>query len=177
MTVPQLTGNTKAIKLLTSSEAVKNLGLFVMPDGCIDRHMLQMEDRMEDWTVRVKKRCAADPLDIDQLQPPTMVRPKVWFGSLISNNERLKGRSRILGLLPHQRPWRHQVNKDRMEIPPSGILQDGLLQSCNRDRHSKSQLLSPALQYRLGARDYSLHNPGKSPTGTLGQRVPSSLRL
>ena len=54
MTVPQLTGNTKAIKLLKSSEAVKNLGLFVMPDGCIDRHMLQMEDRMEDWTVRVK---------------------------------------------------------------------------------------------------------------------------
>ena len=50
MTVPQLTGVTKAIKLLKSSKAVKNLGLFVRPDGMSDMHMLQMKDRMKDWT-------------------------------------------------------------------------------------------------------------------------------
>ena len=40
MTVPQLLGDTKTIKLLKSSEAVKNLGLFSRPDGCSERHML-----------------------------------------------------------------------------------------------------------------------------------------
>jgi hypothetical protein len=54
MTVPQLTGGAKAIKLLRSSEVVKNLGLFARPDGCSDKHMTQMKERMEDWTVRVK---------------------------------------------------------------------------------------------------------------------------
>ena len=54
MTVPQLTGDAKAIKLLKSSKAVENLGLFSSPDGCRDKHMTQMKERMEDWTVRVK---------------------------------------------------------------------------------------------------------------------------
>ena len=54
MTVPQLTGDAKAIQLLKLSNAVENLGLFVRPDGCSDRHMSQMKDGMEDWTVRVK---------------------------------------------------------------------------------------------------------------------------
>ena len=50
MTVPQLLGDAKTIELLKSSKAVKNLGLFSRPDGCSDRHMLQMQDMMEDWT-------------------------------------------------------------------------------------------------------------------------------
>ena len=54
MMVPQLTGNAKVIKLLKSSEAVKNLGLFARPDGCSDKHMTQMKERMEDWTVRIE---------------------------------------------------------------------------------------------------------------------------
>ena len=54
MTVPQLTGDAKAIKRLKSSEAVKNLGLFARPDGQSDKHMNQMKERMEDWTVRIK---------------------------------------------------------------------------------------------------------------------------
>ena len=54
MIAPQLSGNTKSIQLLKSSEAVKKLGLFSRPDRCSDRHMLQMRDRMEDWTKRVK---------------------------------------------------------------------------------------------------------------------------
>ena len=54
MTVPQLTGDAKAIKLLKSSKAMENLGLFARPDGCSDKHMTQMKERMEDWTVRVK---------------------------------------------------------------------------------------------------------------------------
>ena len=54
MTVPQLTGDAKAIQLLKLSEAVKNLGLFARPDECSDNHTSQMKDRMEDWTVQVK---------------------------------------------------------------------------------------------------------------------------
>ena len=54
MTVPQLTGDAKAIKLLKYSEAVKNLGLFARPDGCSDKHITQMKERIEDWTVRIK---------------------------------------------------------------------------------------------------------------------------
>ena len=42
MTVPQLTRKAKTIQLLKSSKAVKNLGLFSRPDGCSNRHMLQM---------------------------------------------------------------------------------------------------------------------------------------
>ena len=38
--VPQLIGDTNTIKFLKSSEAVRNLGLFVRPDGCSDKHML-----------------------------------------------------------------------------------------------------------------------------------------
>ena len=56
MMVPQLSANTKAIQLLKYSKAVKNLGLYTQPDGCGDRHMLQIRDRMEDWTKRVKTR-------------------------------------------------------------------------------------------------------------------------
>ena len=37
MTAPQLTGDTKAIQLIKSSKAVKNLGLFSRPDGCSNR--------------------------------------------------------------------------------------------------------------------------------------------
>ena len=51
MTVPQLTDDAKVIQLLKSSEAVKNLGLFDRPDGCIDKHISQMKDRIEDWKV------------------------------------------------------------------------------------------------------------------------------
>ena len=51
MTMPQLTGDTEAIKLLKSSESVKNLGIFDKLDGYSDRHMIQMKDRMEDWTI------------------------------------------------------------------------------------------------------------------------------
>ena len=47
MTVPQLTGDTKAIKLLKSSEAVGKLGLFARPDGCSDKHMTQMKERID----------------------------------------------------------------------------------------------------------------------------------
>jgi len=54
ITVPQLTGDAMAIQRLKSSKAVKNLGLFARPDGCSDKHMDQMKERMEDWTVRVK---------------------------------------------------------------------------------------------------------------------------
>ena len=54
MTVPQLTGDAMTIKRLKSSKAVKNLGLFARPDGCSDKHMDQMKERLEDWTVRVK---------------------------------------------------------------------------------------------------------------------------
>ena len=54
MTVPQLSGDAKAIKRLKSSEAVKNLGLFARPDGRSDKYMSQMKERMGDWTVRVK---------------------------------------------------------------------------------------------------------------------------
>ena len=54
MTVPQITGDAEAIKLLKSSKAVKNPGLFAMSDRCSDRHMYQMKDRMEDWTIQVK---------------------------------------------------------------------------------------------------------------------------
>ena len=54
MTVPQLTGDAQAIQLLKSSEAVKNLGLFSCLNGYNDVHMLQMRERMEDWTKRVK---------------------------------------------------------------------------------------------------------------------------
>ena len=54
MTVLQLMGDAKAIKLLKSSKAVKNLGLFTRPDGCSNRHMRQMKDRMEDWNIQVK---------------------------------------------------------------------------------------------------------------------------
>jgi hypothetical protein len=67
MTVPQLTGDAKAIKRLKSSEAVKNLGLFARPDGRSDKHMSQMKERMEDWTVRVKKRGTTNLLDIGYL--------------------------------------------------------------------------------------------------------------
>ena len=35
MTVPHLTGNAKAIQLLKSSKALKNLGPFARPDGCV----------------------------------------------------------------------------------------------------------------------------------------------
>ena len=54
MTVPKSTGDAKAIQLLRSSKGVKNLGLFSHPDRCSNRHILQMRDRMEDWTKRVK---------------------------------------------------------------------------------------------------------------------------
>ena len=54
MTVPQPTGNAKAIKIPKSSEAVENLGLFATPDRCSDKHMTQMKGRMKDWTVHVK---------------------------------------------------------------------------------------------------------------------------
>ena len=59
MTVPQLTGDAKAIKLLKSSEDLKNLGLFVSPDGCSNRYMRQMKDRMEDWMVQVRNGALA----------------------------------------------------------------------------------------------------------------------
>ena len=48
ITVPQLSGDAKAIQLLRSSEAVKHLRLFSQLDGCSDMHMLQMRDRMKD---------------------------------------------------------------------------------------------------------------------------------
>ena len=51
ITVPQLTGNAKAIWLVKLSEAVKNLGLFARPERCSNKHISQMKDRMEDWTV------------------------------------------------------------------------------------------------------------------------------
>ena len=51
MTVSQQTGKAKAIQLLKSSEAVENLGLFARPDGYSDKHMSQMKDSVEDWTV------------------------------------------------------------------------------------------------------------------------------
>ena len=54
MTVPQLTGDTKAIQKLKSSKTVENLGLFSRPDGCSNTHMLQMREKTEDWTERVK---------------------------------------------------------------------------------------------------------------------------
>ena len=54
MTVPQLSGDAKTIQLLKFSEAVKNLGLFARQDGCSDIHMLQMRNRMEDWTKQIK---------------------------------------------------------------------------------------------------------------------------
>ena len=51
MTVPQLTGDSKAVQLLKSSKAVENLGLFARPDGCSDKHMSQIKERIEDWMV------------------------------------------------------------------------------------------------------------------------------
>ena len=53
-TVPQLAGVSKEIKLLKFSKEVKNLGLFAQPGGCSNMYMLQMKDRMKDWTKRVK---------------------------------------------------------------------------------------------------------------------------
>ena len=49
-------GDIKAISLLKSSEAVKNLGLFARPDGVNSPHMDQMKARLETWTVKVKNR-------------------------------------------------------------------------------------------------------------------------
>ena len=54
MTVPQLTRGAKAIQLLKANKAVKNLELFSCLDRYSDMQMLQMRERMEDWTKRVK---------------------------------------------------------------------------------------------------------------------------
>ena len=64
ITIPQLTGDAKVIRLLKSSETVKNLGLFAMPNGCSNEHISQMKDKMEDWTVRVAKWRVANALSI-----------------------------------------------------------------------------------------------------------------
>ena len=50
----QLSGDAKAIQLLKPSQVSKNLGLFVGLDSYSDMNMLQLRDRMEDWTKRVK---------------------------------------------------------------------------------------------------------------------------
>ena len=106
-----------------------------------------------------------------------MGRIKVWTGSLISNNEKAKRRTRIISLLPYQQPWRCQVHQNRVEIYPCGGLWNGTLQFRHRDHHSKSQLVPPALQHRLCTRDHTIHNPGEPTTRDRDQEMPTILQL
>jgi len=53
-TVPQARADAAAIERLKSSEAVEMLGLYARPDGKCDCHMLQMKERIEDWTKKIK---------------------------------------------------------------------------------------------------------------------------
>ena len=116
-------------------------------------------------------------LGMDQLPPSTMGRSKIWTGSLIHNNERAQRRSMIVRLLPHQQPRRRQVHQDGVEIPPCSILWNGTLQPSNIDHRCEPQLLPPALQHQLSARNHNPSNPGESPTGAWGQGMPLTLRL
>ena len=50
MTVPQASGDAAVIEQLMSSEAEKNLGLFVRPDGVNEPHLKQVRDKIEEWT-------------------------------------------------------------------------------------------------------------------------------
>ena len=55
MTVPQASGDAAVIEQLMSSEAEKNLGLFVRPDGVNEPHLKQVRDKIEEWTSLIKE--------------------------------------------------------------------------------------------------------------------------
>ena len=55
MTVPQASGDAKVIAQLMHSEADKNLGLFVRPDGVNEPHLKQIRDKIEEWTALINE--------------------------------------------------------------------------------------------------------------------------
>ena len=54
VTVPQLTGDAKAIDQLQSCQAVKNLGLYAPPEGGAEPQLQALRDRVDEWTVNMR---------------------------------------------------------------------------------------------------------------------------
>ena len=53
LTVPQAGGDAATIKRLSNDDAEENLGMKVQPDGCNQRHLANLKNKVEEWTSKV----------------------------------------------------------------------------------------------------------------------------
>ena len=53
LTISLAGGDAAAIRKLSSGDTEENLGRTVQPDGCADKHIAALKDKMEEWTTKV----------------------------------------------------------------------------------------------------------------------------